>query len=350
MTLPELKDKGLLLLECISGSRAYGLDTPASDTDIKGVFYLPKDQFYGLNYISQVNNETNDEVYYELGRFVALLLRNNPNMLELLATPGDLVLYRHPIMETLRPELFLSRLCRDTFAGYAYTQVKKARGYNKKVSRPMAPERKSVLDCCFVTEGHQSLPVAEWLRQKGYRQEDCGLTAIPHTKRLYALFHRPGAGYSGIVSGMDANEVRLSSIPKGQWPETYLYFNQESYSAYCREYREYWEWVAKRNDARYQGNKAHGKDYDAKNMMHTIRLLQVAEELLRTGVLNVKRPNREALLAIKRGEYEYEALLLMAEELMGAIRQAAKTSPLPEQPDEQQATALLVKLRQQLYT
>ena len=42
------------------------------------MYYLPKDQFYGLQYIPQVSNETNDEVYYELGRFVELLLKNNP--------------------------------------------------------------------------------------------------------------------------------------------------------------------------------------------------------------------------------------------------------------------------------
>jgi hypothetical protein len=36
---------------------------------------LPKDQFYGLQYIPQVSNETNDEVYYELGRFVELLIK-----------------------------------------------------------------------------------------------------------------------------------------------------------------------------------------------------------------------------------------------------------------------------------
>jgi predicted nucleotidyltransferase len=68
-----------MLLQCISGSKAYGLDTPQSDTDIKGVFALPKHSFYGLNYTEQVNNPTNDIVYYELKRFFELLLCNNPN-------------------------------------------------------------------------------------------------------------------------------------------------------------------------------------------------------------------------------------------------------------------------------
>jgi predicted nucleotidyltransferase len=45
-TIQDLKDKNLLLFECISGSKAYGLDLPSSDTDIKGVFILPQTAFY----------------------------------------------------------------------------------------------------------------------------------------------------------------------------------------------------------------------------------------------------------------------------------------------------------------
>ena len=77
MTIEELRAKGLIILECISGSKAYGLDTVNSDTDIKGVFLLPKKGFYGLDYIPQISNETNDIVFYELGRFMELLSVNN---------------------------------------------------------------------------------------------------------------------------------------------------------------------------------------------------------------------------------------------------------------------------------
>jgi predicted nucleotidyltransferase len=42
MTIEDLRNKGLIILECISGSRAYGLDTPTSDTDIKEYLFCPK--------------------------------------------------------------------------------------------------------------------------------------------------------------------------------------------------------------------------------------------------------------------------------------------------------------------
>ena len=301
MTISEIKGSGLLLFECISGSKAYGLNTEKSDADLKGVFYLPVEKFFGLNYIPQISNETNDEVYYELGRFVELLAKNNPNILELLATPNDCVLYRHPLMNRLDINMFLSKLCKDTFAGYAISQIRKARGLKKKIVNPVDEERKSALDFCYVIQGYSSVAVRQWLALRGLCQERCGLAAIPHAKGLYALFydHTCTLGYRGIISGDTANDVSMSAIPKGEKELATLFFNKEGYSAYCREYREYWEWVNKRNEERYSGTMQHGKNYDAKNMMHTIRLLQVAEEILATGQLRVKRPNREELLSIK---------------------------------------------------
>lgn len=351
MTIQELKEKKLLLLECISGSRSYGLDTESSDTDIKGVFYLPKEQFYGLNYIPQINNETNDEVYYEIGRFVELLTKSNPNMLELLATPDECILFRHPLMDKVCPEMFLSKMCRETFAGYALTQIKKARGYKKKVVNPVDEVRKSVSDFCYILKDNSSVKLVDWLSENDIQQESCGLASIPHTKGLFSLFYDTtgNLGYRGIISGPDANELSLTSVPKGQQQIAYLYFNTESYSAYCKEYREYWEWVAKRNETRYQGNKQHGKDYDAKNMMHTIRLLQVAEEIGRTGKVNVKRVNRDELLAVKSGTYDYDELLTMAEELNEKIDVAYAHSQLPDEINKEYAEAILIALRNELY-
>ena len=78
MTLEELHSKNIIVFECLSGSHAYGLATPESDVDIKGVFILLENDYLGLNYVEQVSNETNDIVYYELGRFVELLSKSNP--------------------------------------------------------------------------------------------------------------------------------------------------------------------------------------------------------------------------------------------------------------------------------
>ena len=352
MTISDLSTGSLLLLDCISGSRAYGLNTPQSDTDLKGVFLLPKAAYYGLNYTEQVNNETNDEVYYELKRFVQLLTNSNPNILELLATPEDCIRYRHPIMDLLRPELFLSKLCKQAFAGYAQTQIKKARGLNKKVLSPIERERKSILDFCFVVQGQGGESLTRWLHARGFLQEHCGLVKIDHMRDVYTLFHNSqlSDGYlAGISSGPSANDVSLSSVEKGLLPVAILSFNKDGYSRYCKDYNEYWEWVEKRNEIRYENTLEHGKNYDAKNMMHTFRLLNMAEEIALEGKVNVRRHDRAFLLHIRSGAYAYEELVQMANEKIQSIDELYARSGLPDEPDVAAAEQILVAMREELY-
>jgi hypothetical protein len=349
MTIQDLKNQNLIILECISGSRAYKLDTPKSDTDIRGVFILPKKEFYGLNYIAQVNDATNDTVYYELGRFMELLALNNPNILELLNTPEHAILYKHPLLEILKPELILSKRCRDTFGKYAYSQIKKAKGLEKKILNPMEKERKGALSFCFAMDGKKSIPLLEFLKSNQMEEGNCGLANIPNMKNIYGLFYGEEFGFSGVVKNADSNEVSLSSIPKELQPKTFLYFNKDGYSTYCKKYKEYWNWVEKRNEARYENTLSHGKKYDSKNMMHTFRLLEMAIEIGRDNAVNVVRPNRDFLLGIKNGEYEYEELLAMAESRQGEMEQAFENSDLPEQPDVELIGRLAFKLRNALY-
>ena len=351
MNIENLKSQNLILFEVISGSKSFGLNTPTSDTDIKGVFYLPKEHFYGLHYIPQISNETNDIVYYEIGRFMELLLKNNPNILEILATPEDCILYKHPLMEQLKIENFLSKLCKDSFAGYALTQIKKARGLKKKIVNPMEKEKKSLLDFCYVLKGYNSVLATQWLKENHLNQAQVGLINLPNSRGMYAIFYDKlnNLKYKGIIKNELSNEVSLSSIPKGEKEIGYLFCNQDGYSKYCKDYREYWDWIEKRNDERYNTNKEHGKNYDSKNMMHTIRLLQSAEQILKTGTLNIKVSNREELLAIKAGEMEYDDLLQMADNLVASIENAYETSSLLETPNIEKATATLIAIREHLY-
>jgi uncharacterized protein len=125
--------------------------------------------------------------------------------------------------------------------------------------------------------------------------------------------------------------------------------NQDGYSKYCKEYKEYWEWIEKRNDDRYNTNQQHGKNYDSKNMIHTIRLLQTAEQILKTGKLNIRVSNREELLDIKAGNKEYDDLLEMADGLIASIESLYESCTLPETPDVEKATRVLIGIREELY-
>lgn len=341
-----------LLLKCISGSRAYGLNTPQSDTDYKGIFVSPKPVFYGSHYTDQIANETNDIVYYEWKKFMDLLGKNNPTILELLATPDDCVLFKHPLIAELRTADFLSKLCSQTFAGYAQSQIKKARGLNKKISNPVEPVRKEIPDFCFVIDGMNVVPLSQWLFDCRFSESDCGLVKIPHMRDVYALFHNSQLEtglLKGIYSGPDSNDVQLSSIPKGIQPLTLMSFNKDAYSIHCKEYAQYWEWMEKRNESRYQSTVSHGKNYDAKNMMHTFRLLHMAEEIAREGKIWVRRTDREFLMRIREGKFEYEDLLKQAEEKVQLIEELFEKSPLPEEPNLEKLEELLVGVRDKYY-
>ena len=349
MNISELRDRNLIVLECISGSKAYGLDTPESDTDIKGVFVLPKNEFYGLNYIPQVNNETNDVVFYELGRFIELLAVNNPNILELLSTPKSEVLFKHPFLKDIKTEIFLSKLCKDTFGRFALSQIKKAKGLNKKIVNPVDKERKSILSFCFVNHDQGAISLFSFLEINNWEQKNCGLVNIPHMKNVYGLYHGKELGYKGIIKSGESNDISLSSIPKNEKLIGLLYFNKDGYSSYCKEYKEYWDWVENRNEERYQNTKSHGKNYDAKNMMHTFRLLEMAIEIGLENKVNVKRPNREFLLDVKGGKYEYDDLLEMAEERKMKMEQVFEKSSLPDTPDIEKTNELLSAIRDKFY-
>ncbi len=214
----------------------------------------------------------------------------------------------------------------------------------------MLKKKKGILEFCYIIRGQGSIPAKKWLEKNSFLQEDCGLINIPHMRDMYGLYHSNNKiQYKGIVKSEHSNDVQLSSIPKGEKPIAYLSFNKDGYIKYCKDYKEYWDWVEKRSEARYENTISSGKNYDAKNMMHTFRLLDMAEEILKDQKINVRRKNRKELLDIRKGQFEYDDLILQAEEKINIIHQLWKSSALPEAPDKENANALLMEIRKKWY-
>ena len=328
----------VLLLECVCGSRGYGLHSEKSDWDLHGVFLLDPLSALMPDAPRQVNSENNDCTYWELRRFLELLDRLNPSALELIGTVYHKnILYRHPLMDLIPLADFLTKGAVLSFRSFAGTQVAKARGANKKFMNPMPRERKDILDFCYVPEGGAGVPFKSYAERNGIhpRSRVCGAAAIDGATGLSAVYvDRHGMGWAkGLVSeDRDSCELLYSSIPKGIKPEFYLYFNQNAFKKHCIDHREYWHWVSHRNEQRYQDNVANDGGYDAKNMMHSIRPLIMAKELASNLGLRVNREgvDRELLLSIKAGKFSYAELQGMAEELGMEIAKALPGCTLPE--------------------
>ncbi len=346
-TLSRVREPDLLLFEAVSGSRAFGTHQERSDTDLRGVFVAPPAFLCSLEAIDQVSDARGDEVSYEVGRFVSLLAANNPNLIELLFTPPNCLRFKHPAFDLLKPGIFLSKLCRQSFGNYAMGQIRKARGLNKKIVNPEPEVRRPLRHFCHILEGQGSISLDTWLSRENLDEQLCALVAARHAPGTYAVFHDPSGAlaYRGLFSKRNAAAVLCSSVPKEATPLAWMHCNLDAFRAHCRAHREYWLWVEGRNEERHRTNTAHGRGYDSKNLMHTLRLLEQAIEIARDHRITLPRPNADWLIRVKAGEFTYEEVLGIAEAKYLEMEAAFEASSLPHQPSLQIVGDLLLNVR-----
>lgn len=385
MTTQDLENNNKLAYKFVRGSVLYNTNIDTSDTDYGGVYILPNERLLGLPYFyqDQVSDEKHDTTYYEFNRWVELLMKANPNALESLFVPRDKVIGEiHPAVQLIidNRDLFLTKECFKSLSGYAYAQIQKCRGLNKKCVQPIM-EKKEVMDFCYTFKDQGSQPMKEFLAERGLDQKYCGLVSIPNMKDTYGVYYDYAAhlhfeqhinwkkffykygslgqwnkiqdrityrvffGYSGIVHPEGkSNEVRLSSIPKGEVPICFMTYNQQGYESHCRKYKEYQEWVQKRNPARYESNLK--SNYDVKNVAHCVRLLHMGRELAKGEGFNVVRTwDQDMILDIRNHKYEYEEIIEYVEKVFAEMKELAEKCNLPKTVDIQKVNNLILQAR-----
>lgn len=115
-----------VIYRCVVGSRAYGLDHAESDIDRRGIYLPPAELHWSLYGVpEQLENQANQECYWELQKFLVLALKANPNVLECLYTP--LIEVASPLAIELLDlrQIFLSQLVYQTYNSYVLSQFKK---------------------------------------------------------------------------------------------------------------------------------------------------------------------------------------------------------------------------------
>jgi hypothetical protein len=389
------KAKGAIPLAIfIRGSHAYNTATETSDFDYCGVFCQNPEDIFGFNYKEQINDDKNDMVFYEIKRFLELLSKSNPNILELMATPEDCILYKHPIYQTIidNKDMFITKGCAKTFGGYAHSQIKKAKGTDKKQNWEMdRVVRKEPIDFAYLFDGNNSVPLRKILENKGLDQKFCGLSKLNHARDSYALWYdfqshsmynekmpaylrsinkfvhrlvnfvsfqgfkiikgKNVLGFNGI-GFEDSNTIRTSSIPKnlsGRYFLGYVSYNEDAYSNHCDDYYSYEKWLKNRNEARFTDVKGHNQKIDGKNLLHLVRLLEMAQEIADGKGIIIRRPNRDYLLSIRKGEVDLQSIIDKSDEIIKNINDNFKTSTLPDSIDMEKVNDILVNIRKEIY-
>jgi hypothetical protein len=394
------KCNGAIPLFIVVGSQAYGTNLPTSDLDIAGVFLQSKEDIFGFNYIEQIDEkkgksdfgdkEKDDAVFYEVKRFLQLLQKANPTTLSILFSPEDCVIYKHPIFDVIlnKKEDFVTKMCKNSFAGYAVAQCKKAKGLDKKQNwEKDKVTRKDIFDFCYVINGQKTIPLNTWFVNNGYNsdvQKFCGVVNVPNARDVYALFfdsiasncfsidesesnkehnkliykqkgNAVGLGYKGIqkVGESDnagvSNQLRLSSIPKGEEAICNIIFNKDGYSQHCKDYKSYIDWINNRNEQRYVDNKGHNQKIDSKNIMHLVRLIRMSREIAERKEFVIRRPDAEYLKSIRRGEENLQDIIEWAEKELLIIDDLFVNSDLPNEIDRELINNMLIKIRKECY-
>lgn len=144
-----------------------------------------------------------------------------------------------------------------------------------------------------------------------------------------------------------SNQLRISAIPKGEIPIVSFVYRFDLYTTFCKEYKEYKDWVNSRNPDRYRSNKEKGSQYDLKNAAHMYRILVGYIDLLKTKKLTVKLSDTYVKIFkdILNFKYSHQEVVDMATELVNEINSEFKTTLLEEHIDQKILQDCLEKIR-----
>lgn len=345
-----------LLYRYIRGSHCHGIATEKSDTDYGGVFILPNKALLSVlsdDYKDEISDKKHDDTMWELNKFTRLLTTSNPTVLESLFVDGRFMEWVVPEFREfiLNRDKFLTKACFKPFGHYAAAQIRKARGLNKMINKPIL-ERKTPVDFCYVMVNltlntgevvNDTISVSDWLWMKHLKAEDISLAKLNHARDAYAIFLHPGG-----FCKPNGNDVHVNDIPKGLISLGTLFFNKDAYTTHCKLYKSQKEWEANRNPVRYESNL--GKSYDAKNMSECIRLVRTCTEIANGETYHVNRKGIDAdfLLKVRAHEFEYEELMEIATQDIKKMETAIANSTIIESIDETMVNDIMLDIRRKI--
>ncbi len=343
-----IEDGTVLLVR--HGSHAYGTNTESSDEDFKGVAIPTKEYFFGYTHKfeqAELKAPDPDAVIYDIRKFFNLAAGCNPNIIEVLHTdPAD-----HFIVTPLGQKIldnkdaFLSKRIKHTFLGYSVSQLKRIKTHKRWIMNPpSAPPTRASLglpEQTLIPQDQLTAAFAEVQKELDRMQFDFMENLEEATKIEIRTNMATMLAEMKITSdeqfGAAARKIGLS--------DNFIEIMQKErqYTSAKREWDQYQNWKQTRNAKRSALEEKYG--YDTKHAYHLVRLIRMCREVLMTGKVIVKRPDREELLAIRNGAWTYEELLAFAESEELLLNELYNTSTvLPKVPDQAKLDNLCIEL------
>lgn len=297
--------KYTVIYQALHGSHAFGLQGPESDRDVKGIIVGPSSWYHGYRAAPEQIELTPEHTLYDIRKFFRLAVAANPTALELLWVDQQ---HRQIVTGPARLLIgaraqFLSLRVKETFSGYAMSQLRRIKG-------------------------HRS-----WLLHPPGEKPTRAVFGLPE----HSIVSRDQLGAAEALLGRGAlYEAELS-------PNFLDVMDRERrYRSAKQQWDQYQSWLANRNPQRAQLEARFG--YDTKHAQHLVRLLRMGIEILETGEVPVLRTDRDELLAIRDGQWSYGALIDYVNRLETRVQLAAEHSPLPERPDEDALNRLCARI------
>jgi predicted nucleotidyltransferase len=223
----------------VHGSHAYGLNGPKSDLDLRGFFFLPPEQFFGLHGGPEQYEKPDEDDYvtWEFRKFVRLAGANNPNILETLFTDLEDIRFQTLPAMTLRyhaRDWFLSKKVNKTFGGYAKGQFLKLAKNIDKWEDPGV--RKDAMHCVrliffaqqMLTEGRLDVKINAQRQPEKYNL----CMAIRRGQAKPVHVYQWAEQQFELLDKLEAE----SKLPvEAKWPEIEAFVRETLESVYNRE-------------------------------------------------------------------------------------------------------------------
>lgn len=332
------------IIKVVAGSHAYGTNLPSSDWDERGIFIDSMDRIIlPFEKIEQFTFEKDDVVVYELSKFMPLLLEQNPNILEILWAEDKNILSITEEGEYLASfrETFLTKKIKDSYVGYANSQLTRIKGHNKWINNPQPKQEPQQVDFFSIVWNYSN----EREYNKTVPKEN--YFAINLGDNHFGLFKNSEKEFSnwidkkGKTNPIDKSKVSMIN-QKQLKPEIIVKFNESLYKSSHQNWKSYWSWKSNRNEKRAELEIKYG--YDTKHAMHLIRLLKTGCEVLEHGQVFVHREDKDFLLSIRNGEHSYDEIIKMSQDLTEKVNILVLKSKLPEEANYKLAKEVMLNI------